>query len=266
MNSIKIDRKFLRFGKRELSYNDIIFLYIMSIFLLSLALWGFFSFGPLGIVIAFIIGSPALPIYLAARMREKQLKKVVLELFETYCTIYDEEKEFRCDYQQLDSVILKEKDLCFHLQNGITLTIEDADGLNCDLNKLIYVLNKKKETDTPLEELFLHAPYHPNHYSITDRLVAIYFGLQIIALCGYGIYKGKLYLPSRHPELMALTGISFYIGLLSGFFGLIAIVLLFLDHYDTRDNEKLYKKWIDRSLYAAYSLIFLAMIVSLYSK
>lgn len=263
MNPIQIDRKFLRKNGREVSRNDIVFISILTLFLFILAIWSFFAFGSAGIVLAFFIGLPVLPFFLIIRQKYKELNKTVLELFEDHCTIYQEGDIFSCNYRELNSIIFKDTQLSLHLKNNTTIIIQDADALRCNLHKLIYVIEQKKDTNTPLHELFEKAPYIPNKHSFQNRFFALFFGLQIVALCVYGIYKGELYLPAKRGDVMTLTGISFYLGLLSAFLGIISLVLYFRDHYDTQDNEAFYTRWINISLYGAYSLFFLALLLRL---
>lgn len=258
---MQIDRKFLRKDGREVSRNDIVFVSILTFFLFILTIWSFFTFGSAGILLAFFTGLPVIPFFLIVQQRYKELNKTVLELFEDHCTLYQEKDIYSCDYKELNSIILKDTQLSFHLKDNTTFTIKDADALRCDIHKLLYVLEQKKDTNTPLNELFEKAPYIPNSHSFKNRLFALFFGLQVIALSVYGIYKGELYLPTKHGDTMTLTGISFYIGLLSACLGIISLILYFRDHYDTRDNEAFYTRWINTSLYGAYSLFFLALLL-----
>lgn len=89
--------------------------------------------------------------------------------------------------------------------------------------------------------------------------------LSAIALFGYGSYgvwKNDFYFPSKYrPHGLHLHGLPAWI-----MYGAVLSFCLFMlsvvvSHYDTRSNERAYKRFAKICKFSAYSLFFISIIV-----
>jgi hypothetical protein len=82
--------------------------------------------------------------------------------------------------------------------------------------------------------------YRPNEIPLKERILCCVLSL-ILVVYGIVAYKlGKLYIPARHGGA-EFQGIPMYLMLAAMAFATLAMLLILVDHYDQRDNERYYR-------------------------
>ena len=153
--------------------------------------------------------------------------------------------------------------------NDLLSSISSSDivihlkGQDFEADALVQLLSKKiKQPDIPILELFTGGEYVANSVPQWKRLLNIAISVFIIAYVGYGLAVDKLLIPVKRGSL-ELRGFSAWVMGASAFFLVANLITVVIDHYDQRDNEKIYKKY--RSLFyrCGYALFCAALITSL---
>ncbi|TMN73604.1 hypothetical protein CWB85_02755 [Pseudoalteromonas sp. S1727] len=86
--------------------------------------------------------------------------------------------------------------------------------------------------------------YVPNSLTRTHRVFNVLLILALITYGGYGIYFEELYLPLDEDAELTLYGTSIYIACTAFGFGCLILLAQIIDHYDKRDNEQKYDRFI----------------------
>lgn len=84
--------------------------------------------------------------------------------------------------------------------------------------------------------------YIPNKLPFSHRVRNIILSIVLIMYGGYGVYVNNLYLPGsiggfHFQDNLAVT---IYVALV---LGAISFILEVVDHYDERDNQRVYQFW-----------------------
>jgi hypothetical protein len=103
--------------------------------------------------------------------------------------------------------------------------------------------------------------YLPNHLSLRDRIGKISGSTILLAWATYGLVMNDFPMPTKQP--MHLHGIASW--LMGVAFVLASINLLswVLDHYDTRNNERAYRKFRSYTGVIGYLFFFTALVYSI---
>lgn len=107
--------------------------------------------------------------------------------------------------------------------------------------------------------------YIANEVGLGTRLLSI-FGIIFLTIYSfYSIAHNKIVVPGK-GRAIELTDISMYIMVVAVFFFIIRILLIVIDHYDKRNNEKSYENAKIIVSTIGYIFFFLALIYSLTNK
>lgn len=236
----------------------------------------------LGLLITLILG---IPTYMLYKSLYRRLKYPILQIYDdyinySYCGIkvyYEDIKMIEINKLNTPSIELtlknedKYKDIKFKhplfekekISFIIFLVDFDIELLEKELKKKINDLtsNIVENLDVKKDKEF----YIANEVGLCTRLLSIFGVIFLTIYSFYSIAHNKIVVPGK-GRAIELNDISMYIMVVAIFFFIIRILLIILDHYDKRNNEKSYEnaKIIVSTL--GYILFFFALIYSLVNK
>lgn len=105
--------------------------------------------------------------------------------------------------------------------------------------------------------------YVPNHIPAKERLINVFFAA---CLVGYAILATRIddfYIPGKRGHGIHLHGVSMWIMVAAAVCAVIALLTVVIDHYDQRDNERVYEHIGKIARRAGWCLFVAAFIVDL---
>lgn len=109
---------------------------------------------------------------------------------------------------------------------------------------------------------YLSTRYEPNRISPEQRIAYGALALGLIGYGAWGLANDVLYVPGKR-HIHALHGVTLWIMLAAMLCAAAVAVSIVVDHYDRRDNERVYKAIVEYGFKAALLLYLLSPIYSL---
>jgi hypothetical protein len=82
----------------------------------------------------------------------------------------------------------------------------------------------------------------PNHIPVKNRVINSIIGIIIIIYASIGLYKGEIHIPlSPRGSGITFIGSTAIFAAIALIFVAIFLLIVVVDHYDKRDNEKYYR-------------------------
>ena len=111
---------------------------------------------------------------------------------------------------------------------------------------------------TPISCSAAPEDYIPNEISLSERLASIFMFLLLLGLSTYAIFYQHIEIPiggrRRHASLYDFNGYEVTIPVLCFAFAMVGFLSSFIDHYDKRQNEHIYKSVRRYCLTIAFTL------------
>lgn len=85
-------------------------------------------------------------------------------------------------------------------------------------------------------------PYIANIISPWHRYVNIFLSISVLSYAIYGLIVGNLIIPAKRGKYVELYGLASYVMFLAALFSAAYLLSFVFDHYDKRNNEKIYRK------------------------
>lgn len=253
----------------------LVFLIIFQILTIIALSW-------LGLLMTLILGIPTYMLYMSLYRR---LKYPIVQIYDDYINYsyggikvyYEDIKTIEINKLNTLSIELtlknedKYKDTKFKhplfekekISFILFLVDFDIELLEKELKKKINDLtsNIVENLDVKKDTEF----YIANEVGLGTRLLSI-FGIIFLTIYSfYSIAHNKIVVPGK-GRAIELTDISMYIMVVAVFFFIIRILLIVIDHYDKRNNEKSYENAKIIVSTIGYIFFFLALIYSLTNK
>jgi hypothetical protein len=104
----------------------------------------------------------------------------------------------------------------------------------------------------------------PNRIPASQRFLDVLYALVIIGLGGLGLFKGELLLPGRRtsgPNGMVLHGVSAWVMYGAMFCAVCVLLSSVVDHYDRRNNEASYRRFVQAGKICGWALFVSALVL-----
>jgi len=139
-------------------------------------------------------------------------------------------------------------------------------------NKLIdmVVPHTGERPPITLESIYFEAnevetkEYIPNKVPLKKRASNIFQSVLFIVYGGYSFYIGSLYIPGRTTNGVHLSGLQANLVYISMILAVLGMISTILDHYDKRDNERMYNNFTKFANFIA--LLFLVSGLFMFDK
>lgn len=105
-------------------------------------------------------------------------------------------------------------------------------------------------------------PHVPNRIPASQRFLDVLYASVIIGFGALGLFKGELLLPGKRtsgPNGIALQGVSAWIMYGAMLCATCVLLSSVVDHYDRRNNESGYRRFVQVGKIAGWSLFVLAL-------
>jgi len=141
----------------------------------------------------------------------------------------------------------------------------ETDKLEFEKNKFLRILEMKQSAPNQgLSAILSSIEYWPNTIPFYKRVIYFFLATFITIYVGYSISIGRLIIPTEDGALV-LYGSSLWIASIAFLCCVTYFIIKIFDHYDKRDNEKMYWQYSNFVFRTGVSLYFLALIVRLFS-
>ena len=107
-------------------------------------------------------------------------------------------------------------------------------------------------------------PHVPNRIPASQRFLDILYVLVIMAFGALGLFKGELLLPGKRtsgPNGMALHGVSAWVMYGAMLCAICVLLSSVVDHYDRRNNEATYRRFVQVGKICGWSLFVSALVL-----
>jgi hypothetical protein len=141
----------------------------------------------------------------------------------------------------------------------------DTTNLLIEKNKLFNIIDRKQRD--PGQDLGLISSsieYSPNKIPFHNRVIYLIFSSFITIYVGYGVFIGRLIIPSKKGSLV-FYGTSLWIASIAFLFCVACVTIKIVDHYDKKDNESIYWRYSSFCFKSGVALYFIALIVNVLS-
>lgn len=102
-------------------------------------------------------------------------------------------------------------------------------------------------------------PFAPNEVPLIERIGYLVFIVFGIADAAYGVYAGQVYIPAKRGGGSHIQGPGAWVLVVAILVGVANLVAHILDHYDRRDNERVYELFNTRTKYAFWGLYIIGL-------
>lgn len=133
-------------------------------------------------------------------------------------------------------------------------------------------VNKDSDSESEVTEIIADATsdrhnndphlssHYPNAYPRALRKDYLFRSIGLMCYGCIGIYVGEIYIPLKRGDGIHLIGTPMLLIFISILFSTAYMISVIFDHYDKRDNEKLYKQFFFVSRAFAWLFLILGVI------
>lgn len=139
-------------------------------------------------------------------------------------------------------------------------TLRLDQELPAGLRTLLQRLRARMRSDQQLKRRILHVP---NRIPLDERLKNFAFAACLSTYAGIAAWADDFFIPGKRGHGVHLHGAAVWVMLAACLCAVVVLLAVVVDHYDTRDNERVYERAGKTFRVVGWTLVGLAFVVHL---